>query len=95
MSRGESLRRLAAQLSSLATLEDAVAHGVQALLKAPPEPVVPIPATGPAARFAHLLRARSRSPLPKAAPSRPRGSFWFNQRGPKGRSVKELSCGSA
>ena len=39
MSRVESLRRLAAQLSCLATLEAAVAHDVQALLEAPPEPV--------------------------------------------------------
>ena len=88
-SRVESLRHLAAQLSSLATLEVAVAHDVQALLEAPPEPVVPIPATGPAPRLAHLRpRSRSRSPLPKAAPSRPRGSILLNQRGPTGLSVK-------
>ena len=42
MSRAKSLRRLAAQLSSLATLEAAVAHGVQALLETPPDPAVPI-----------------------------------------------------
>ena len=58
-SRAESLRRLAAQLSTPATL-----------LEPPPEPVVPIPATGAAPRLAHLCpRSRSRSPLPKAAPS--------------------------
>ena len=50
-----SLRRLAAQLSSLATLEAAVAHDVQTLLEAPPEPVVPIPAT--------RLVSRTSSPL--------------------------------
>ena len=83
MSRSESLRWLAAQLSALDTLEDAVAHGVQALLEAPPEPAVPILATGPAPRFAHLHpRSRSRSPLPKAAPSRARGSILLSQRGP-------------
>ena len=89
MSRAESLRRLAAQLSSLANLEAAVAHDVQALLEAPPEPVVPIPATGPVSRLAHLRpRSSSRSPLPKAAPGRPRGSLLLNQRGPTGLSVK-------
>ena len=83
-SRAESLRRLAAQLSSLAPLEAAVAHDVHSLLEAPPEPVVPIPATGPAPRLAHLRpRSHSRSPLPKAAPSRPRGSILLNQRGPQ------------
>ena len=86
LSSAESLRRLAAQLSSLATLEDAVAHGVQALLEAPPEPVAPIPA-------AHLRApARALFPsLPKAAPSRPRGSILLNQRGPTGPSVKSSS----
>ena len=73
MSSSEPLWRLAAQLSSLATLEDSVAHVVQALLEAPQEPVVPIPARGPAPRSALLcLRSRSRSqPLPAvlAAPS--------------------------
>ena len=89
MSRAESLRRLAAQLSSLAALEASVAHGVQALLEAPLEPVVPIPTTGPAPRLAHLrLRSRSRSLLPKAAPSRPRGTILVNQRGSMGLSVK-------
>ena len=45
MSRAESLRRLAAQLSSLATLEGAVAHDVQELVvplaspRAPPTPL--------------------------------------------------------
>ena len=36
MGRSEQLRQLAAQLASLTTLEDAVAHGVQALLEVPP-----------------------------------------------------------
>ena len=80
VSCAESLRRLAAQLSSMATLEAAVSHDVQALLEAPPEPQVPIPATGPVSRLAHLRpRSRSRSPLPKAAPCRPRGSLLLNQ----------------
>ena len=84
-----SPRRLAAQLSSLANLEVGVAHDVQALLEASPEPVVPIPATGPISRLAHFRpRSRSRSPLPKAAPGRPRGSVLLNQRGPTGLSVK-------
>ena len=74
----------AAQLSSLATLEAAVAHGVQALLEAPPEPVVWIPATGLVPRLAHLRpRSRSRSPLPKTVPSRPRGSTLLNQGAPR------------
>ena len=74
----------ASQLSSLATLEDAVAHGVRALLEAPPEPVVWIPATGLVPRLAHLRpRSRSRSPLPKTVPSRPRGSTLLNQGAPR------------
>ena len=89
MSRAEALRRLAAQLFSLANLEAAVAHDVQALLEAPPEPVVPIPPTAPVLRVADLrLRSRSRSPLPKAALSRPRGSILLNQRGTTGLFVK-------
>ena len=60
-------------------------NDVQALLEARPEPIFPIPATGPAPRLAHL---RPRSRLPKAAPSRPRGSILLNQRGSAGLSVK-------
>ena len=42
--------------------------------------MVPIPVTGPAPCLAHLrLHSPSRSPLPKAAPSRPRGSISLNQ----------------
>ena len=89
VSRGVSLRRLAAQLSSLAILEAAVAHGVEALLQTPPEPVVPIPATGPVSRLAHLRpRSRSRFPVPKASPGRPFGSLLLDQCGPTGLSVK-------
>ena len=69
MSRFEQLWQLAAQLASLATLEDAVAQ-------VPQESVASLPAAGPASRTA-LLRPRSRSrslsprPLPivLAAPS--------------------------
>ena len=55
--------------------------------------MVPIPATGPVSQLAHLRprwrsRSRSRSPLPKAAPGRPRGSLLLYQRGPTGLSVK-------
>ena len=91
MSRSESLRRLAAQLSSLATLEDAVAHVVQVLLEVPQEPAVPIPAAWPASRTA-LLRPHSlsRAPLSKASPSRPCGSILPSQHDPTG-----LSCGPA
>ena len=63
LSRAESLRRLAAQLSSLATLEAAVAQDVQVVLEAPPEPVVPIPATG--------LSLVSRTSVPALAPTLP------------------------
>ena len=49
------------------TLEDAGAHGVQALLGVPLEASL-FPAAGPAPRTALLrARSRSRSPLPKAA----------------------------
>ena len=69
-SRAASLRRLAAQLSSLATLEDAVAHGVQALLEVHPEPVVPIPATGPAPPSPTSAPARALVPLcPRPLPA--------------------------
>ena len=48
-----------------------------------------IPATGLRPRLAHIRpRSRSHSPLPKAAPSRPRGSILLNQRGPTGLSFK-------
>ena len=93
MSRSEQLRQLAAQLSSLATLEDAVAHGVQNLLD------VAFGVCGSASRRGScpcaLLRHRSRScsPLPKAAPNRPRGSILLSQRGLTGLSVK--SCPAA
>ena len=85
----KSLGSLAAQWSTLAALEASASHGVQALQEAPLEPVDPIPATGLAPRLAHLRpRSRSRSPQPRAALSRPRGSILVNQRGPAGLSVK-------
>ena len=68
MSRAEFLRRLASQLSSLANLEAAEAHDVQAFLEAPPAPAAP----GPAPGFVALRpRSRSRSPPPEGAPGRP------------------------
>ena len=94
MSRSEQLRQLAAQLASLATLEDAVARGVQALLEVPQESVAALPAVGPASRTALLRRrSRSRSPVSKTAPNFPRGSFLVSQRDPTGSSVK--SCPAA
>ena len=87
MSRAEFLRRLASQLSSLANLEAAEAHDVQAFLEAPPAPAAP----GPAPGFVALRpRSRSRSPPPKAAPGRPRGSILLSHRDRTGLSVK--SC---
>ena len=69
-------------------------HVVFRLLEAPEEPVVSIPAAGPAPRTVLLRpRSRSRCPFPKAAPSRPRGSILLSQRGPTGLSVK--SCRAA
>ena len=44
VSRSEQLRQLVAQLASLATLEDAVAHGVEALLEVPLERTAPLSA---------------------------------------------------
>ena len=91
MSRSEFLWQLATQLASLATLEDAVAHGVQALREAPQEPVVPLPAARPAPRSALLQpRSRSRSPLFKAPPNE---YILLRQRVPTALSVK--SCPAA
>ena len=88
-SRSEFLRELAGQLASVTTLEDAVAHGVH--LEAPLELVVLFLVVRPAPRSALLRpRSRSRSPLSKAAPNRPRGSILRSQRGPTELSVK--SC---
>ena len=87
MSRAEFLRRLASQQSSLANLEAAEAHDVQAFLEAPPAPAAP----GPAPGFVALRpRSRSRSPPPRAAPGRPRGSILLSHRGRTGLSVR--SC---
>ena len=91
MSRSDQLRQLVAQLDSLASMEDVVAHGFQSLLDSLAGIVAPV-SVDERALPAALLRPRSRSryPLPKAAPNRPHGSILLSQRGPTGLAVK--SC---
>ena len=90
MSRSEQLRQLAVQLASLASLEDAVTHGLQSLLVTTSGLVAPISVAEcalPASLSRPSLPSRA-SPLPKAAPYRPRGSVLLSQRGPTGPAVK-------
>ena len=92
MSRSEQLR----QLASLATLEDAVAHGVQALLELPPEAATPLSAVAHAPRNADLRpRPRSRSLLPKAAPQSPLWLYFAQIAWSHWSGRQELSWGSA
>ena len=70
-SRPEQLRRLTAQLASLASLEDVVTHGLQSLLESPAGLAAEIP-VDERALPASLSRPRSRSPLLQKAP--PTGS---------------------
>ena len=94
MARSEQLRQLALQLASLASLEDVVTHRLQSLLESPSRLVAQVSSTEQAQSVARLWpRPRSRSPLPKAAPGRPRGSIPLSERGPTGLSVK--SCPAA
>ena len=80
--RSEQLRQ-AVQLASLASLEDVVTHGQQSLLQSSSRLVAPDSSVEQAQSVARLQpRSRSRSPLPKAAPGRPRGSILLSQRGP-------------
>ena len=90
-SRSEELRQLAVQLASLESVEDVVTHGLQSLLEAPSGLIAPI-SVAERALPASLLRprSRSRSPLPKAAHNRPRGSILLSQPYPSGQAVK--SC---
>ena len=82
-SRPEQLRRLAAQLASLASLEDVATHGLQSLLESPAGLAAPIP-VDERALPASLSRPRSRSPLlqkrsqpaPRLHPAQPARSHW-------------------
>ena len=86
VARSEQLRQLAVQLASLASLEDVVPHSLQSLLEATSGLIAPISAVERALLAALFLRSRSRSrsPLPKAAYHRSRGSILLSQRGPTG-----------
>ena len=83
----ESLRRLAARLSSLATLEGRRGARCPGSCGGASWTCGPDPC--------HGALASPALPLPKAAPSHPRGSTSLNQRGPTGLSVKSSSCSPA
>ena len=86
MALSEQLRQLAVHLASLASLEDVVTHGLQSLQKSPSGLVAPISSVEQVLPAALLRpRSRSRSPLAKAAPNRPRGSLLLSQ-------VRTLVC---
>ena len=108
MSRFESLRRLAAQLSSLATLEDAVAHGVQGSLGGASGACGPGSCRGacpslcapPPPLALSLSSTQGRSPAVPAAPSCSASAVprdWSCLVAPSDRSVSSCrhSCSSA
>ena len=86
MARSEQLLQLAVQLASLASLEDAVTHGLQSLLESPSRLVASISVVEQAVP-APLVQPRSRSR------SSCLGSILLSQRGPTDLSVK--SCPAA
>ena len=83
----EQLRQLAVQLASLASLEDVVTHFWRRRLGSSRSNALLVALLRP--------RSRSRSPLPKAAPDRSRGSILLSQRGAHWAVRQELSRGPA